>query len=82
MGLDARLQNTALLALAAFRLQQRRQHSVPDWRYTEGISALLAAAKALPRRDPWDLPSVEEPTGLARLLEEARRWEQEHPHGA
>jgi hypothetical protein len=72
MALDARLQNTALLTLAAYRLQQRRQRQVPDWRYTEGISALLEAARSLPKREPFALPSVEECTGLERLLAEAR----------
>jgi hypothetical protein len=82
MSTDPRLTNTALLTLAAYRLQQRRQHAVPDWRYTEGISSLLEAARRLPRREPWDLPSVEDGGGLAKLLKEARAWEKEHPHGA
>ena len=51
---DPRLRSVELLTLAAYSLQQRRQRAVPDWRYTEGISALLAAAKALPRERPVD----------------------------
>lgn len=79
---DPRLQNAALLALAAYRVRERRQRQVPDWRYSVGISQLLEAARSLPKRDPWAMPDVEECTGLARLLAEARQWEKEHPHGA
>jgi hypothetical protein len=82
MTSDPRLQSVPLLALAAYRVQQRRQRQVPDWRYTEGISALLEAAKALPQRGPWELPDLEECSGMARLLAEARQWEKEHPRGA
>jgi hypothetical protein len=77
---DPRLADPILLALAAKRCQARQQ--VPDWRASEGLSSLLAAARALPRREPFDLPAVEACTGLARLLAEARLWEKEHPHGA
>ena len=53
------------------------------WQHTEGLSALLAAAKALPQRDPWDMPSVEDDrSGLAKLLQEARQWEETHGGGA
>ena len=72
---DPRLAVGEVLYLAAFRLRKRRQHLVPDWRSTVGLSSLLAAAKALPERSPWSLPSVEEGGGLARLLAEARAWE-------
>jgi hypothetical protein len=82
MSADPRLQNVQLLTLAAFRIQQRRQHQVPDWRYTEGISSLLAAAKALPQRGPWELPDLEASGSMGRLLAEARQWEKEHPRGA
>jgi hypothetical protein len=75
---DPRLQDTKLLALAAFRLQQRRQHQVTDWRYTEGISALLDAARSLPKREPFSLPAAEECDGMARLLAEARLKGGEH----
>jgi hypothetical protein len=82
MPIDARLANTALLTLAAYRLQQRRQHAIPDWRTTTGLASLLEAARGLPQRDPFALPSVEECTGLERLLAEARQWEKEHDDGA
>jgi hypothetical protein len=82
MPTDPRLTNTSLLALAAYRLQQRRQHQIPDWRYTEGISALLEAARHLPTREPCALPAVEECTGMARLLKEAREWQKEDDRGA
>jgi hypothetical protein len=52
MATDPRLGNASLLALAAFRLQQRRQHQVPDWRYTEGISSLLASGPVLATQRP------------------------------
>jgi hypothetical protein len=72
MPVDPRLRDVQLLTLAAFRLQQRRQHQGRDWRHTIGIAALLDAARSLPPRGPWELPAVEECTGLARLLAEAR----------
>jgi hypothetical protein len=80
MPSDPRLQNTALLTLAAYRLQQRQQHLLPDWRYTEGLASLLDVARRLPTREPCDLPAVEECTGMARLLAEARL--KGGPHGA
>jgi hypothetical protein len=82
MATDPRLGNASLLALAAFRLQQRRQHQVPDWRYTEGISSLLAAARSLPRRDPWDLSGVDTTTGMGKLLAEACTWQKGVEGGA
>jgi hypothetical protein len=84
MNVDPRLTSTELLALAAFRVHQRRQAArtqPPDWRYTEGLASLLEAARALPQRGPWDLPSVEESGGLAGLLADARRRDQEDRHG-
>jgi hypothetical protein len=81
MPIDPRLRDVQLLTLAAYRLQQRRQQQVPDWRQAEGLAALLDAARHLPRREPFDLPAVEECTGMARLLAEARQWEANH-HGA
>jgi hypothetical protein len=80
MNTDVRLTNPLLLALAAKRCQARQQ--TPDWRQSEGISALLAAARSLPKREPFSLPAVEECTGLARLLAEARTWQQGGEHGA
>jgi hypothetical protein len=78
-SIDHRLADPILLALAAKRCQARQQ--LPDWRQTEGLSALLDAAKHLPKREPFALPDLEECTGMARLLAEARRWEKEHPRG-
>jgi hypothetical protein len=44
------------------------------WEHTVGISALLEAARHLPKREPWDLPTVDETTGMGKLLAEARAW--------
>ena len=82
MTIDPRLTNVPLLMLAAFRVQQRRQRQVPDWRCTEGISSLLAAARSLPPGGPWDLPDLESTEGLGRLLAEARQCQKEHTDGA
>jgi hypothetical protein len=82
MATDPRLGNALLLALAAFRLQQRRQRQVPDWRYTTGLSSLLQATKTLPERSPWSLPDLDTTRGLGKLLAEARQWEEDHRHGA
>jgi hypothetical protein len=47
------------------------------WQHTHGLAALLAYASSLPTRDPLDVPDPdEEPTGLGRLLKEAREWQQ------
>jgi hypothetical protein len=59
-----------VLVLAAKRRQAKRQ--VPDWRTTEGLAALLQAARSLPTRAPFALPSLEECDGLEKLLAEAR----------
>jgi hypothetical protein len=76
---DPRLADMTVLILAARRRLATRQ--VPDWRQCEGLSSLLAAAGARPRRDPWDMPGLDG-SGLAQLLAEARQWQQERPHGA
>jgi hypothetical protein len=55
MPVDPRLRDVQLLTLAAYRIQQRRHRHVPDWRTTEGLSALLEAARHLPRREPFAL---------------------------
>lgn len=81
MPTDPRLCDIQLLTLAAYRLQQRRQHQIPDWRSTEGLSALLAAARHLPQRGPWDLPDLEASGSMGKLLAEARQWEADR-HGA
>ena len=77
---DPRLADLALLSLAAMRARRRQQ--VPDWPSTHGLAALLEAARALPEREPWSLPSVKDGSGLARLLEEARQRQQEGAGGA
>ena len=81
MSIDSRLANPTILLLAAFRLRERRQNQAPDWRSTVGLSSLLAAANALPPRDPWSLPDLDPRDGLGRLLAEARQWQQEGGHG-
>jgi hypothetical protein len=84
MTTDPRLQNVSLLTLAAMRVQHRLASQPPDWQHTEGLCALLEAARqqAVPPRDPWARPPVEACTGLARLLAEARQWQGEGRHGA
>jgi hypothetical protein len=83
MSVDPRLQNVQLLALAAFRIQQRQQRAVPDWQHTVGLAALLEAAKQLPPREPGDLEGVyEDAPGFGGLLWQARQWQQEDAHGA
>jgi hypothetical protein len=82
MPSDPRLANVQLLTLAAFRVRRRRQEAVPDWRTSVGISSLLEAARHLPRRDPWDVESLDATSGLGKLLAEARQWEKEHDDGA
>jgi hypothetical protein len=79
-SIDPRLADPVLLALAAKRCQAKQQ--APDWRTTVGLSALLDAAKHLPRRDPWDLTPVDTTSAMGTLLAEARQWEKEQPHGA
>ena len=79
MSVDYRLADMTLLVLAAKRRLATRQ--APDWRQSEGISALLAAAKALPRGRTWAVPDLDG-SGMAQLLAEARAWQQEHDHGA
>jgi hypothetical protein len=46
------------------------------WEHTRGLASLLAYAKTLPQRAPWDLPEVSD-TGLGKLLKEAREWQRE-----
>lgn len=82
MPIDPRLENVSFLTLAAYRLQQRRQHQVPDWRHTAGLASLLEEARHLPQRSPWDLSALDERSGLGRLLAEARQWQQEVDDGA
>ena len=85
MPTDPRLLSTEFLAIAAYRLQQRRQAArtaPPDWRYSEGLASLLEAARHLPQRGPFELPDLQDCDGLARLLHDARAQAQEHRHGA
>ena len=67
------------------RLEKLEEECDPQtaWERTEGLCALLAAARRLPKRDPWDLPELEDDaTGLGRLLREARQWaEERRQHG-
>lgn len=50
------------------------------WERTQGLASLLAAARALPPVDPWDLPDLEQNSSFGHLLQEARaRQEQEGP---
>jgi hypothetical protein len=69
MKLDPRLANETLLILAAKRRQATRQAEA--WEHTEGLFALLQAAKRLPQREPWELDDIAD-SGLGRLLKEAR----------
>src|SRR5262245_62018741 len=69
----------SLVGLACSKMAQKLEPVVeaPDtaWQHTQGLSALLQAAKERPQRDPWegeDLDSAPE-TGLGKLLAEARR---------
>ena len=84
MTCDPRLTDVSLLTLAAMRARHRRGSSSMDWRHTEGLCALLEAARqqALPQQGPWELPNLEEHSGLARLLEEARQRQEGGRHGA
>ena len=79
MPTDPRLADMTLLVLAARRCQARTQG--PDWRQAEGLAALLAAARSLPQRGPWELPDLEAAGSMGRLLAEARQWEDDR-HGA
>jgi hypothetical protein len=80
---DPRLTDTLLLLLAGRRVQHRlAQPPLPDWDKTEGLCALLQAAKLLPQRDPWALPALEPETSFSPLLREARQWREEHAREA
>jgi hypothetical protein len=86
MRTDPRLASVELLTLAAMRVQRKREEACtqpPDWRACEGISSLLAAARHLPKREPWeDMPTVDTTSGLGKLLAEARQWQKGGAHGA
>jgi hypothetical protein len=72
---DARLKDKWLLAVAAQSLLARRDQPPPrqPWWEGEGISNLLDAAPALPRRDPFEVAGLD-PTapGLAGCLARAK----------
>jgi hypothetical protein len=60
------------------RLEQQAPETA--WLYSEGLAAILAAAKQSPRQ-AWDLAPADldddgPPSGLHRLLEEARQYRQ------
>jgi hypothetical protein len=76
VSVDARLADLTVLVLAAKRCQAKQQ--VPGWRQSEGLAALLQAAKALPPRGPWELLDLEAAGSMGKLLAEARRWEDDH----
>ena len=73
MRLDPRLADLALLRLAAYRLRHGPPR-LPPWQETEGLCALLEAAKRLPPCDPEALAAGTGP--FAQLLREARLWTQ------
>ena len=56
------------------------------WLYSEGLAALLASAKQYPLQswalEPEDLDDDGPPSGLRRLLEEARQSRQSMVRGA
>ena len=67
------------------RLDQRlrrleEQAPATAWRHREGLAALLAAAQQAPRQSrdlaPADLDDEGPPSGLRRLLEDARQSRQ------
>jgi hypothetical protein len=64
------------------RRLRRLEQQAPEtaWLHSEGLAALLAAAQQSPRQS-WDLESEDRdddgpPSGLRRLLEEARQSRQ------
>jgi hypothetical protein len=63
------------------RIQALEALQEPAWWRSSGLASLLADA-ALHPPEPWELSDLadlaDEPTGLARLLAEARQW-QERP---
>ena len=77
MTIDPRLAHTPLLVLAAMWASQRRQAS--DWRQTEGLAALLAAARR-PERSPWQLPISKAVAAWHVCSRKLRQWQEER-HG-
>ena len=60
------------------RLEQQDPETA--WLHSEGLAAILASAKQSPRQSwdlaPADLDDEGPPSGLRRLLEEARQYRQ------
>ena len=86
---DPRLADVVFLAVAARRAKAKRQASgglPPDWEQGVGLASLLEAGRALPQRGQGPtgthLPDLEPQGGLARMLAEARQWQQEVDGGA
>ena len=71
---DPRFSRYTVLLLAAKRVWRRHRTA---WERTEGLAALLEAARSLPKRDPWDLPDLDTTSGLGKMLAEARAWQKE-----
>src|SRR5262245_48965325 len=70
----------SFLGLVCLRMAQKLEPVVeepePAWIHTKGLSALLDAAKGLPKREPWDMADLDPEdaqTGLGKLLVEARK---------
>jgi hypothetical protein len=61
------------------RLRHLEAQHEPAWWRSSGLADLLAYAALHPSR-PWDVPELADltspPTGLARLLAEARQWQE------
>ena len=66
------------------RLEQQAPETA--WLHSKGLAALLAAAKQSPRQSwdlaPEDLDDAGPPSGLRRLLAEARKYRQAMGHGS
>jgi len=69
------------------RLRRREQQALETaWLHSEGLAAILASAKQSPLQS-WDLAPADldddgPPSGLRRLLEEARQSRQSMVRGA
>ena len=81
---DPRLSDVTFLAVAARRAQARRQACgglPPGWEHGEGLSSLLKLAEAWEREDPEPLDDLDVSNPFARMLAEARQWQQGSDHG-
>jgi hypothetical protein len=61
------------------RLEQQAPETA--WLHSEGLAALLATAQQSPLRS-WDLDDDGPPSGLRRLLAEARQYRQSMGRGS